>query len=740
MSSRTSKLIPIGILVGAFVVRLVFLLQIRNLPFYYNPILDSDFFHGWAGFKQQAGWLDASAPFREPFYTYVLGLIYSVFRESQTIARLVQCLMGAFTALLIYATARRIYGLTAAVSAGVIFALYGPALFFSSEINETTLAVFLLAVSAYLLVKAASTKPFINTGLSGLFLGMAFLTRFSVIGAVAAWVLHLLFSRDRKLKRATLGLAIGLALPLVCYQVFLVRGTERTLLPTRIGWQAFLGSGVTGGTAKLPEYEITLGGAQGAFNAFVASDRIEGQRDSQRFAKIETGIDVSQVEAHKHWRRRAVEDFLSDPGRYLTTYVRKLGIFFGPSEPPANMDLRFVSRYSFLLRWRIFSFAVIAPLGLIGLAVCARRQAIFAAVAIPLFAVVVATCLISDAEKLMIVPLLSIPAGGLVGAVVAALKKPRIVKAAAYIIVVVIAGLLLYQLPRHEMDEARQLVVLGDVYGEEAIFEKAEESYKEAIRLSPGMTRAYVSLAGLYGNSGRAEQGIEMLTAAINSGLDDPRLRIEKASLLTMAARPDEALSELEGLENSHPYEPRLHQLKGLDLLARGEIESAISELKSEIDYVGGGFITYSALGRANLDLGNYVEAGDYLEQALGLNPYSTNVAMELADSYTGLGQHYKACDVLSRVLGVDPGNIPLRFKLANCCYRAGSMDDALKHFKELNKFDPGNSDVVLNIGTVYAEMDSLDRAVEMWQRALALDPDNQMAKENLRTAREGHE
>jgi hypothetical protein len=33
--------------------------------------------------------------------------------------------------------------------------------------------------------------------------------------------------------------------------------------------------------------------------------------------------------------------------------------------------------------------------------------------------------------------------------------------------------------------------------------------------------------------------------------------------------------------------------------------------------------------------------------------------------------------------------------------------------------------------------MDSLDRAVEVWERALVLDPQNEMARQNLRTARE---
>jgi tetratricopeptide (TPR) repeat protein len=85
----------------------------------------------------------------------------------------------------------------------------------------------------------------------------------------------------------------------------------------------------------------------------------------------------------------------------------------------------------------------------------------------------------------------------------------------------------------------------------------------------------------------------------------------------------------------------------------------------------------------------------------------------------------------------VDPGNLPLRFKLGVFLYKADRPADALMHFKELLKFDPTNSDIALNMGTAYAAMDSVDRAIEMWERALALDPDNEIARENLRTARE---
>jgi tetratricopeptide (TPR) repeat protein len=171
--------------------------------------------------------------------------------------------------------------------------------------------------------------------------------------------------------------------------------------------------------------------------------------------------------------------------------------------------------------------------------------------------------------------------------------------------------------------------------------------------------------------------------------------------------------------------------------MARGEMQEAAEQLEQEVEVVGPGFITLSALGRAELALERYEEAASHLEAAMGLNPYNSPIAMQLADAYTRLGYHIKACDILSRILAIDPGNMPLRFKFANCLYRAERYVDALSHFKDLHKFDPANADFLLNMGTVYAAMDSLDRAIEVWEKALVLDPQNEMARDNLRTARE---
>jgi tetratricopeptide (TPR) repeat protein len=737
MGRKLDRLIPIGIILGALVVRIAFVLQTKDLVLYYHPILDSGFFHQWADFKRQIGWIDASAPFRESLYAYFLALVYTVFRESLTIARLVQCVIGGVSALLVYAIGRKIYGKVAGIAAGIVFAFYGPAVFFASELNETTLALFLLVLSGYMLIKASESRPLLHTGLSGLLLGAAVVARFTMWVAAVAWIIHVLIAGEGRLRKGVITLVIGLAIAPVLNQALLTTGGLGWPVPPRAGWHAFLGSGGIGGTVRGSLHAIPVGGEDSGLAAFAADALIDGQRDALRFARIETTRELGNAGAGRYWYGRAYRDFTSAPGRALSNFFTKLGILMGPSEPPANLDQRFVARYSGLLRTRIFTFVVIVPLGLVGLITVRSRKAVFAGLFIALFAIVSSTFLVSDNEKIILIPFFAVFAGALIATVINTARGPARGKTLAYLVATAVVGVLLYLLPKSPLAEGKQLGALGDVYAEEAIFEKAEESYGKAVEISPDRPEGYTALARLYANAGKPDRALEVLGTALARGIADPRLRIERASILSMVGRQAEATLELEAVKQSYPYEPKLHQLLGLSLMAQGDVEQAALELESEIDLVGGGFVTYSALGSARLALGDWEGAAKDFELAMALNPYNSPVAMQLADAYTRLGYHYKSCDLLSKILVVDPGNMPLRFKFANCLYRAQQYEDALSHFEELHKYDPSNADVMLNMGTVYAAMDSLDRAIEMWEQALVLDPGNELARENLRAARD---
>jgi tetratricopeptide (TPR) repeat protein len=736
MKKSAANLVGLAILAGAFAVRLIYLLQVKDLPFYYHPVLDAGFFQRWAAYKQQISWFDVAAPFREPLYVYFLGLVYSGLRDSMTLVRVIQCALGGFTAMLVYFLGRRLYGVLAGAIGGILFAMAVPAIFFASELNEITLTVLLLVASAYLLARASESGAYLNSLFSGLLIGAAFIANYLTIAALPAWLAGSLASGSRRLKRASVFVAIGfLAVPLG-YQFIMIKGGQGTIFPLRASWQAFLGSGAGGGTAEEPWFEIDVVGGDGAYSAIAIPDRIDGQRDAMRFASIEDSTVTRPLQASAHWWGRAIEDFAAAPFRSVRLYFTKLGLFWGSSEPPANMDMRFLSRYSALLRTRVFSFGVIAALGLVGLVLGSRRRTLHLSVFLPLASVVASFSLVSDTAKMMVVPFLCVFAGFVAAEFVARVRRGK-TAALGLVAGAILAGLVVYFLPARPMDRVANLVAAGDVYEKVAIFDQAEDCYRRAMAEDPHRPEPYVSMASLYGNAGRTEAAIKVLDSALKPGAEDPRTGIEKANLLAMAGRYEDALAVLDKVRTTHPYEPRLHQLTGYCLLQTGRAEAALKNLEEELEYVGGDFITFSALGRAEFQLGNYDEAAHYLESALALNPFDPTASVDLADTYTKMGQHFKACEVIEKILGVDPGNMPLRFKLANCLFRADRPGDALTNLKKLYKYDPGNANILVNMGTVYAYMDSLEQAKESWERALVLDPDNEMARENLKLAGE---
>jgi len=506
-------------------------------------------------------------------------------------------------------------------------------------------------------------------------------------------------------------------------------------VPLRTNWHAFLGSGSVGGTTKLPHYDVSVTTVRGAYRAVVSPDWGDGQKDALRLAEVESGEALTSSAASRHWRDRTLTDLRTHPTQYLRNYLTKLGLFWGPSEPPANIDSRYMARHSFLLKNLLLSFAVITPLGLVGIL---RRGTglLHLSAFVLLYSLVAGLFLITDSDKLVVVPFLAIFAGALTSEIVGAARTLRMRRSASYLLTAANIGVVLYLFPHSPVDEGRQAVIQGDIYREEAIFDKAEAAYRDAVMVSPDNADSYIQLSRIYSGAWKPEEALNTLAGASGTASADPRLLVEKASVLFMLARYDEAIRAARIVGDSHPFEPRLHEVIGISLLAKGDVEGALTELRQEVEYTGGGFVTYSALGKACLDLGRYSEATGYLEQAFRLNPSSTQVAMQLADSYNKMEQYIRACDVLSRVLSVDPGNMPVRFKFANSLYRAGRYEDSLKQFRELSNFDPRNADVVLNMGTVYAAMDSTTLAVQMWEKALRLDPDNQLAKENLEEAR----
>ena len=136
----------------------------------------------WYGFELKS--------WRAPFYPFFLAGVYGLFGYEQWVVRVIQCVIGAFTAVFVVGIAKKVNTQIAPLSGGLAI-MYGPLVSVSNEIMTETWFVFWLVAGVYCLLNAQKYALW-----GGLAIGCAVLTRpvgalLLVAWLIFAWVRHL---------------------------------------------------------------------------------------------------------------------------------------------------------------------------------------------------------------------------------------------------------------------------------------------------------------------------------------------------------------------------------------------------------------------------------------------------------------------------------------------------------------------------------------------------------------------
>lgn len=103
------------------------------------------------GFVARENWFGYELrSWRAPLYPFFLAGVYGLFGYSHLAVRLIQVLIGAATAALVYGLGRKTHPPSAAV-AGLAAAVYGPLVASANEVMSETLFTFCLVLAVYLL-------------------------------------------------------------------------------------------------------------------------------------------------------------------------------------------------------------------------------------------------------------------------------------------------------------------------------------------------------------------------------------------------------------------------------------------------------------------------------------------------------------------------------------------------------------------------------------------------------------
>ncbi len=140
-ADRRARWILAGILLAAFLLRLVYVLQSRANPFFAEPALDAAYHLGWARALAAGHEFQPGPFFRAPLYPWFLALCLRFVGGDLLAVRLVQALIGTWSCWLAWRVGLRAFDRRTGLLAAALGAGYWMLIYFDAELLLPVLEV-----------------------------------------------------------------------------------------------------------------------------------------------------------------------------------------------------------------------------------------------------------------------------------------------------------------------------------------------------------------------------------------------------------------------------------------------------------------------------------------------------------------------------------------------------------------------------------------------------------------------
>ncbi|MCD4691089.1 glycosyltransferase family 39 protein, partial [bacterium] len=455
-----------------------------------------------------------------PVYPYILGIIYSVFGHSYTAVRVIQVLFGVGSCLLLFFIARTLFGSREGLLAGLIAALYVPFIFFDAEILMITYVIFFALLSIWFLLRYQEHERLWLALAAGGAIGVSALGKPNMllfVPAAALWLWWVLRNREggrakRKGKgngetRASVFRAAGL----------LIAGAVLVVAPMTIMNMVAADDFVL--TSSNGGINFWIGNNHGADGTFLVpqSMRVDLYGTSKMAAEVALGRSLKPSEVSSYWFDKGLDFVTSQPGAELKLLGRKLVLFWNAYEIPNHYDLNYFRQESKVLGLNPFLFSWIVPLGFMGMYVSRRhwRKHLVLYVFGVAYVVSLLPFFITSRYRLPIVPVMIVFCAHALWWIwrrVAARERHGWVVPA----VVLVASLIIVNLPLVDFSLGPQYATIGQVYRDAGDYEEAARYYRLAIEESPEFDLAYNSLGSVLSRMGRSYEAERALLKALD--------------------------------------------------------------------------------------------------------------------------------------------------------------------------------------------------------------------------------
>lgn len=692
----------------ALAVRLFHVWQMRDTVFFSVLTGDARGYDRWAREIAAGDWLGREVFYQAPLYPYLLGSLYAVTGHDLLVVRVVQAVIGAASCAALWYAAARLAGPRAGLIAGLMLALYPPAIFFDFLVQKSVLDVFFVSLSLALVARAATgggQAAWLGLGLS---LGALSLTRENALVLVAIAVLWSVTNKDRdspsmtgtvprRSVRRRAGLLVTAGLALVLAPVVIrnaVVGGGFYLTTSQFGSNLYIGNN--------PEAD----GSYAALREGRGSPEYE-RLDAVTLAEQAAGKRLTPAEVSAHWTGRTLEYISAQPGDWVALMARKVRLLLSATEIIDTESQESHAEYSWVLRalGPIWHFGVALPLAVIGAwALWPARRRLWPVYAMTAgYAASVVVFFVVARYRLPLVPFVLVFAAAGASALVGVVRRLETRDWRAAVTVAVLAAVAA-NWPLHPADTQRAITEnnLGAALQEDGRVEDAIVHYRRALALDADYTPALNNLGTALRAVGRVDEAIAVYGQALAHDADAARVQFNLGNARMAARDVTGAVAAFRAAVAADPQYAAAFNNLGEALAAAGDLDAARAAFRQAVQ-----LDARSALSRGNL-----------------------------ANLLASRGEAAAASALYRDALALEPGNAALRYDYGSLLLEQGAFAAAADELRESIRLAPNSPAAYNNLGIALASQGRMADAVKAWQEALRLKPDFEDARRNLQRTR----